>query len=147
MKLLPNEQKLITSNNDNVILTDHRIYMTEKEWGEAYTISIFLEDIRSIEIKYKSYILFIVLGILFFLAGVFFSGQIGSSGGLLAGLIIGLVFLSIWRLTRKHVISITSVSGSSLNILVQGMSEGKIHDFVHTVSVAKQKRVNHLHKI
>jgi hypothetical protein len=147
MKLLPNEQKLITSNNDKVILTDHRIYMTEKEWGQSYSNSIFLEDVRSIETKYKSYIMFIILGVLFFLASIFFAGQTKSGGLFLFGIIICIVFFGTWMLTRKHVISITSVNGTSLNILVKSMSEDAINNFVYRVSLAKQERLKLLHKI
>lgn len=147
MKLLPNEQKLITSSDDDVILTDHRIYMTEKVLGQSYTISIFLEDIRSIEIKYKSKLIFIVLGVLFFLAGVFLSGQSSKSELFLAGLIISIIFLGLWMITRKHIISVKSISSSSLDVPVHNMSEDKINNFVHAVSVAKQKRINQLHKI
>ena len=71
MKLLPNEEKLITSNEDKIVLTNHRIQMTDSFWGQSFTISIFLEDISSIEIKYKSNILLLILGAICVLGGFY----------------------------------------------------------------------------
>lgn len=147
MKLLPNEEKLITSNADKIILTNHRIQMTDSVWGQSFTVSIFLEDISSIEIKYKSNILLIILGVICVLGGFYMAGQSRGSEGMIAGLVLGGIFFAIWWFTRKHIISISSDGGSSLNFMVQGMGDEKINDFVHNVSLAKQTRVNQLAKL
>jgi len=153
MKLLPNELELVTSNENKIILTNHRIQMTDSVWGQSFFISIFLEDISSIETKYKSNLLFLILAVLFVLGGIFAAvngggGGQGSGGGgtFIAGLIIGGIFFALWWFTRKHVISIGSNGGASLNFMVQGMGNEKINDFVHKVSLAKQTRVNQLFK-
>ena len=147
MKLLPNEEKLITSNADKIILTNHRIQMTDSVWGQSFTISIFLEDISSMEIKYKSNILFIILGVICVLGGVYTAGQHGGSEAMIGGLVLGGIFFALWWFTRKHIISISSDGGASLNFMVQGMGKDKIADFIHNVSLAKQTRVNQLHKV
>ncbi len=59
MKLLPNEEKLITSNEDRIILTNFRITKRDEIWGKSYRISIFLEDISSIEVHFKSNCIFL----------------------------------------------------------------------------------------
>lgn len=146
MKLLPNEEKLITSNSEKIILTNHRIQMTESVWGQSFTISIFLENISSFEIKYKNNILFFILGLICLGGGIFMAGQ-EVSEGLIGGLVLGSIFFALWRGTRKHIISISSDGGASLNFIVQGMSDDAIADFIHKVSVAKQTRVNQLHKL
>ena len=142
MKLLPNEEKLITSNEDKIVLTNHRIQMTDSFWGQSFTISIFLEDISSIEIKYKSNILLLILGAICVLGGFYMGFK-----GMPLGLVLGGIFFAVWWFTRKHIISISSDGGSSLNFMVQGMGDEKINDFVHNVSVAKQTRVNQLAKL
>ncbi len=146
MKLLPNEEKLITSNENKIILTNHRIQMTDSVWGQSFTISIFLEDISSLEIKYKSNIIFIILGVIYLLGGVYMARQ-GGSEAMIGGLVLGGIFFALWWFTRKHIISISSDGGASLNFMVQGMGEDKIADFIHNVSLAKQTRVNQLHKV
>lgn len=145
MKLLPNEEKLITSNGEKVILTNHRIQMDDSSWGKSFTISIFLEDISSIEIKYKSNLIFIILGVPFILAGVVLSKIAGEMFGL--GLVIGLILIALWFFSRKHVISISSNGGSVMNFLIKGMSDENVAEFVYNVSQAKQTRVNLLHKV
>lgn len=144
MKLLPNEEKLITSNNDKVNLTNHRIQMRDSVWGKSYTISIFLEDISSIEIKYKSILWLLILGSLCLLSEVY---MLNNGGGNEWLLILGIGFIAAWWFSRRHVISISSDGGSSLSFIVEDMGDEKINDFVYNVSLAKQARVNQLAKI
>lgn len=144
MKLLPNEEKLITSNDDKIILTNHRIQLIDSVWWQSYTITIFLEDISSIEIKYKSIIWLLILGALCLLWDFYLSGTGRGNEWLL---ILGAIFIAVWWFSRKHIISISSDGGSSLNFIVQGMSDDQINDFIHNVSLAKQTRVNQLAKI
>ena len=158
MKLLPNEEAVLSSNGDKIILTNYRIQMTDSEWGQSFNISIFLEDISSIEVKYSSHIILIIIGIICVLGGFFMGnaytahsaeysqgGGIGSSA-MFTGIIFGGMFFAAWWFTRKHIISISSDGGSSLNFLVTGMSDDTISDFIYKLSFAKNTRVNQLHK-
>lgn len=144
MKLLPNEERLVSSNGDKIILTDHRIQMTDRAWGHSFTISMFLENISSIEIKYRSNTLLLVLGIVITLGGVYMGGQFHGSQPLAVGIALGGSFLLGWWFSRKHVISISSNGGSPLNFEVQGMSEEEINHFVYRVSLAKRERVQRI---
>lgn len=145
MKLLPNELEVVTSNDNKIILTNHRIQMNDSMWGQSFFISIFLEDISSIETKYKSYIFFLILAGISVLGGIF--GVVSGNEEAFLSLIFGGIFFAAWWFTRKHVISISSNGGSSLNFIVQGMGNEQINDFVYKVSLAKQTRVNQLHKL
>lgn len=144
MKLLQNEEKLISSNADKIVLTNQRIMLTDKVWGKSFKISICLENISSIESHYKSNILFLILGIFFTLGGLVMSTQGGGGGAAMGGLVLGGVFIAIWWFTRKHIVTISSNGGSHLNFIVENMSNDKIDDFVTTVQEAKIKRVNQL---
>lgn len=148
MKLLTDEEVLLTSNNDKIILTNQRISMTEKSSGQAFSIGIFLEDISSIETKYRSFIIFIVFGVISVLGGLYASSNSYHSNGgeILLGFILGAMFLALWFFSRRHIVSIGSKGRSSLNFMVQGMSKDEINDFVYKVSQAKLNRVNQLHK-
>lgn len=146
MKLLQNEEQLLTSNGDKIILTNHRIQLTDSVWGQSFSISIFLEDISSIETKYKSNILLLILGAICVLGGFYIAGN-GGGQAMVGGIVIGGIFFAIWWFTRKHIISISSNGGASLNFIVQGMGEDIINNFVYRVSLAKQTRVNQLHKL
>jgi len=147
MKLLTNEKILVSSNADKIVLTDHRIQMTDKSLGQAFTISIFLENISSIEIKYKSNIALLILAGLAIIGGGILAQQQGPNNLFISGAIVGIVLIALWWFTRKHIISITPNGGSSLDFIVQGMREEQINEFVHNVSQAKLNRMNALHKI
>lgn len=146
MKLLQNEEKLITSDEDRMILTNYRITKRDEIWGKSHKISIFLEDISSIEVHFKSNIVFLIIGILLALAGLVMSSQGGGESSI-GGLVIGGIFVAIWWFSRKHIVSIASNGGSSLNILVKGMSDSKIEDFITSVQDAKLNRINQLNKL
>jgi hypothetical protein len=146
MKLLPNEEKLITSNEDRIILTNFRITKRDEIWGKSYRISIFLEDISSIEVHFKSNIILLSIGILLILAG----GVIGDLGGAESSagpLLLGGIFIAVWWFSRKHIVTVSSDGGSSLNILVKGMSDAKIEDFITSIQEVKLKRINELYKL
>ncbi|MCX6306490.1 MAG: hypothetical protein NT040_16120 [Bacteroidetes bacterium] len=146
MKLLPNEENVLTSNEDKIILTNYRVQMTDSLWGQSFNISIFLEDISSIEVKYRSYPFLILLGVLFVLSGSYLGGQHGGSGAMTGGIVLGLLFFAAWWFTRKRVISISSDGGSSLNFIVTEMSDDTVADFIYKLSLAKNNRVNQLQR-
>jgi hypothetical protein len=141
MKLLQNEEGLISSNAGKINLTTHRIFMKDEIWGNSYSISIFLEDISSVEIKFKSNPLFVILGALVILVGLLTGKQF-----LIGGIVVGCILIAIWWFTRKHVIIVSSNGGSQLSFIVEGMSEEKINDFTDSIQEAKLKRVNQLYK-
>ena len=118
MKLLPNEERLLTSNEEKVIVTNFRIQMTDKEWGQSFNIGIFLEDISSIEVKYSSHIILILIGIICVLGGFYLGGQHGSGEALTIGIVFGGIFFAAWWFTRKHIISISSDGGAALNFQI-----------------------------
>lgn len=146
MKLLQNEEKLQSSNADKIVLTNQRILMQEEVWGKSYKISIFLEDISSIETHFKSNTLFLIIGIILAVAGLLLNST-GIKDTSAIGLIIGGIFIALWWFSRKHLVTIASNGGSSLNVFVQQMSEEKIEELVTIVQEAKLKRVNELFKI
>lgn len=52
--LLGHEKIITTSGNGNAILTNLRIQYSDKNWGKAYTLSILLKNISTIEVNYKN---------------------------------------------------------------------------------------------
>lgn len=141
MDLLLNEKQIVLSNDDKVVLTNYRVYMKNKSWGNNYYISIFLEDISSVENKYTSKITYLFYALFGILISVISSNstniniqQIIPSIGVLAAII----FFVLWSSSRKNVISIASNGGSKLEFLVDGMSEKNIENFIYDVLNAKQ---------
>jgi hypothetical protein len=144
MNLLSNESILVKSNDDMIILTNLRIYMAYRRGGRDYQITIFLEDISSIENAYKSNIYYLVLAALSFLTGILNIGTTGSIGPTYFGLILGGIFLSLWLSTRGQQVTFYSKGGSALRFFVDHMSEQQIEDFIHKVEEARLQRLKRL---
>lgn len=155
MKTLPGEEIIANSNKNIVVLSNQRIQMTWKEWGRSYYNCIFLEDISSVEVRYRSRIIFLVLMILCFLFSIWvfminnYHGELRpeASTVLVGGIGLGLLFFLLWRLSRKHVISISPNGGSVMDIDVKGMNHKYIEDFTDKILQTKLERVQQINKI
>ena len=146
MQLLPNEERLVSSNQDKVVLTNQRINLSDKEWGRSYQITIFLENISSIENLYKSNVIFVLLAAVSFLVGIMTLSEVrGDNGTLTFGSFVAAIFfLILWFSSRRHVVTIASNGGGKLNFTVDGMTAGQVEDFIDKVQAAQAKRITDL---
>ena len=71
MNLFLNEEFLVRSNNDRILLTTHRIQLTSNDWGSSYRNVLFLDDISSIEKRSSSLFLAFVIGIFLLIGGTY----------------------------------------------------------------------------
>jgi len=139
MNLLENENEIITSNGKRIILTNQRIVQNDELAGKSYSISIFLENISSIENQYKSSPVYLIIAAIAFIGGI-------GYGSPMIGVIAGLVLVALWWFSRKHLITIKSDGGSSLNILAEKMKKKDVENFVFNIVKAKSERINEIHK-
>ena len=148
MKLFPKEHEILSSNENKIILTNHRIQMNDKEWGRSNSITIFLEDISSMQTLYKSNILWLILGALCLLFSVYsfltLEQYYGDTSPIKIAFVLGLIFLALWWFSKRHIISIHSDGGKPLEFLVNRMSDSQIEDFIDKVQLAKAQRINEL---
>jgi len=145
MHFLSDEDLIVSSNENKVILTNLRIHLSDREWGRSYSNTLFLEDISSIEVRYRSNIIFLGLGILGLLAwlGVATNESVSTQQSMLY-LGVALVLLVLYWLSRKHVISISPNGGKSINFEVSNMDSLQIEDFVGKVQEAKLSRLKEI---
>ena len=148
MKLFTNEEKLISSNEDKIILTNYRLLISEKEWGGTYEKSIFLEHICAIEINFISNKIFLFLAVLFvvlslsaFSVSSFYNTVDSAGPQFIIPLIVAILFFVIWWFSRKHIISTKSNGNVSIDFSVKGMKKESIDNFVNKVSEAKILRI------
>jgi hypothetical protein len=143
MILLSNESELVSSNEKKIILTNQRIHMTDKEWGNTYSITMFLEDISSIERRYNSNMLFLVLGIVAALFSFYFyEFDVDKAAERFS--LIAMIFFVLYWITRKNIVSITSHGGKSMNFETAGLPEQEIQKFLKNVQEAKLQRMDQL---
>ncbi len=147
MILLPGEDKLVTSNNEKIILTTHRIVMRDIERSYMHSIEIFLEDIGSVEVKYTSNVKLLQLGIFGTLIFAAFLYDLGSPSGPGIILMTSLVLIGLWWFSRQHIISITAKGGSNLSFRIEEIPLAKIEEFINKIQQAKAARIRQLYKI
>ncbi|GDX53477.1 hypothetical protein LBMAG27_25240 [Bacteroidota bacterium] len=137
--LLEGEEIISQSNDKQVTLTTYRVYYDSSQFGKAHTASIMLEKISSVEIHYSSWILFLILGGLFAIAGLA-CGANNQGPAMMLGLAIAAVLILFYFLTRKHVVTIASDGGAKINFRTKGIKREAIIDFMNQVDKAKNNR-------
>lgn len=142
MKTFNNEKVILASDNNKIFLTNYRVHMQVKEWGFNYSIGIFLEDISSVEVKYKSNILLLLIGCLIFISSIIFGLTENESEVLSVGMLVGLISLFLWWLSRRHVICISPNGGAKMTFSIRGFDSDKIDDFILKLSQAKEERIS-----
>jgi hypothetical protein len=144
MQLLPDEKLLVTSNQDRIVLTSQRIHLTDKEWGRSYQITLFLENISSIENVYKSNPVLLLIGALGLVVGITTINREYQAGLAFGGFTAAVIFLLLWLNSRRHIVTISSNGGGKLNFLVERMGEAEVQDFIDKVQAAKANRIKQL---
>jgi hypothetical protein len=145
MQLLPDEEILVSSNQDKIILTNQRIHLSDSEWGKSYQITIFLENISSIEMLYKSNPLLLVLATVCLLVGLFTTsaGFENNSTLRVGGFMLSIIFLVFWFYSKNRMVTIAPNGGSKLNFRVDGMKTLDVTGFIDKVMQAKAKRAEY----
>ena len=131
-----------------MVLTNLRIHINEKKLGYSYKNTIFLEDISSIEDKFTSLIIALIVGIfsgtiwLLYLFN-FISPQNPNEPNI-QFISFGVSILSnlLYWLSRKHIVSISSNGGKPIDFSVNNMNEEMIDDFIFKVQESKKQRIN-----
>lgn len=147
MNLQPNETAILTSDNNKVVLTNLRISGDFKEWGYSHRIFIYLKDISSIQLIYRSAILLIVFAVVSGLFGLWASSQRYMEQQGSVGIIVGVVCFLLWWVTRRRVIAIYPDGGKPLLVSANMMKEQAINDFLEKVQLAKSERIWMLNKL
>lgn len=147
MNFLANEEQILMSDENKVVLTTHRIQQTTKEWGSFYSLAFFLEDISSVELRAQNVPVLLILGGLAVIAGFYVGFQTGSRNqDAFIFIVIGLALFGAWLLTKQRQIKITSSSGKSMGIDARRLTQQKSEEFIDKLQHAKSKRVDYLFK-
>lgn len=135
--LLEGESILTKSNDNSVVLTSHRLVKNIKSYGHAYFMSVQLEKISTVEIRSKSHPLLLVFGVVCAITGPVASIQLGADNLLIVGLVLGVILILLYFLTRYHLISVASDGGAKIHILTKGAKREALLDFVKKIDQAK----------
>jgi hypothetical protein len=134
---LPNERKLLSSDDDRLVLTTHRVRFQAKSFAFSRVTSIMLGEVSACEIATTSKPWLFMCALLFLLIGFYlaiYRKGILWTICLFVAFFCGLAYLD----TRRQVISVRS-SGGSINVPTQGMGLEKATDFIDQVELAKHR--------
>jgi hypothetical protein len=135
--LVEGEEIITESSNKLVTLTNYRIRYHNSSWGQAHLISIMLDKVSSVEVRYKSWWLLLVPSLILLVGGML-AGVQGIEEAMVIGIGSGLLLALIYVFSRRHVITISSDAGTSINFQTKGMNKDKVLEFVNKVERARK---------
>lgn len=131
MKMLDDEKTILESNNNQLVLTTHRVRFDGKSTtGETKIVSIMLDELCSCELTVKSYF------ILLLLAAISIIYAFTANGALLTGILGAILFGAAFWFTRKQTLSLSSAA-ASIDVIVKGMNITEIREFIDSVESTK----------
>jgi hypothetical protein len=136
MDLLKDEIEITRSGDNSIIVTSSRVIQNIGK--DVMTISI--DKVSCTKVHYSNNIILLIIGSLLLLAGlvIVVTGQNDGDrmiGGATAAL--GAVFLVMYMATRKHVVSIISDSGHSINFMTKGIKNDEVLAFIGKIEQAR----------
>lgn len=124
MDAIENEKLISESDNKQIRLTTHRLRYHDAPSRNSNVISIMLDKISSIELKYESNIWLLIIGII------------------TIPVIIGIILLIIYFVSKKHTVIITPDGGKPIIFEIKGMKRDYLEDFINKVEGASMKLKN-----
>ena len=134
IEMLKDEQVVLSSENDALILTTERVRYKSEVWGSSELVSMTLNSVASCVYKTKSYPIILIL------AAIVIVVAFAERGDITAYLVILSVILVVaYFLTRQAVLSISSNGGEAIVAPVKGMSQERITKFIDALENEKLK--------
>jgi hypothetical protein len=137
INLFEGEEILITSGDKTITLTNKRIRQCTSSYNKEHITSMHLEKISTIEIHYKSQPALLIFGIILAIAGGAFGALTNIASILVVGVVLSLLFVVLYFISKHYAITFASDGGAKINILAKGMKREIIMDFVNKIEQAK----------
>ena len=132
-QLFQGERVITRSDGDTLVLTNKRVRYTERRNHRLYVVSILLQNIQSIDIRYRSKMVFLVLSLVFFYLMLLLSGNQPMA---MTNFFLGTGLLIYYFTTIQHVCSIHTGKGDSITFKANLMKEEELLAFVNQVEQA-----------
>jgi hypothetical protein len=139
MNLLPQETLLLESDNKTLKLTTHRVRYEASAGGEMQIKSMMLEELASCAVTRTSQPILIVLAVVCLLIGGVVSAQNNQPPAIIAGVVIGLIFVALYFGTKQQFLALAS-AGTTIRVNAKGMKVETIRGFVDAIEGAKNDR-------
>lgn len=129
-QLLPGEEIISTTKDGSFVLTNKRVMIIN---GDDYKTAK-LSKISCIEVAYKENTYYLPLAAVGFLVIVSqFMIDHQSREVILGGVFVTLLFIILYLLSRKHVVSLVTDAGIPLTFFTKGMGKQALNELVNKV--------------
>ena len=127
------EREIMSSGNDALVLTTHRVRYKTKALGAANFISVMLDQIASVSVGYRSQPLLILIAIVLVGLGLAF-------GSTLLGILVAVVPVVAFFVTRRLTM-VLATGGDNLALQLKGMPIENAIEFVDAVEAARDEYI------
>jgi hypothetical protein len=134
IEMLKDEQVVLSSENDSLILTTKRVRYKSEVWGSSELASMTLNSVASCVYKTKSYPIILIMAAIVVVYALAEHGRIAPYL-----FFISVILIAIYFATRQAVLLISSDGGEAIVAPVKGMGQEKITKFVDALENEKLK--------
>jgi hypothetical protein len=132
--------KEIRNRKRRLVLTTHRVRYEFKSWGYSNRVGIMLDALASCGVTRSSSPLWLVLAAVALAWGVISAQQPRNEMALAVGMAGALVFILIYFLTRREMITLTCAGGTTIRTTTAGVTAEVVNAFLEAVERAKNAR-------
>jgi hypothetical protein len=134
MNLMPSEKVLLESDGNILVLTTHRVRYEAEAFGSGEIKSVMLEELASCVMTQTSNTIFLIIAAICFIVGAYIGRDVATGG-----MVLALIFLVIYFVTRKQSLLLAS-AGTTITFDTRGMSPEDIKKFIDRTEAAKNER-------
>lgn len=133
--LLPEENVITRSPDDQIVLTNFRIRYANNRGKDI--VSLMLDNVDSIRTRFESSPWLIILGIACLVAAAVFAADDEGYYAIITGIAGITCFLLYWN-SRRHVVTIASAS-ASIVFQIKDMTTESVLQFINQIEDARKQ--------
>lgn len=147
MQLQVNE--IVLYESKLLVISNQRIDYHIQSMGNQHHKGINLEDISSLEVKAKGYLILLILSIFCFVGGLAALYQNSDANGGQVGIGMALGLLLLWYFIKEKVLAVQPHGGKALFLNLNGFNKdevGKLFDIIMDAKNSRFNLANHITK-
>lgn len=135
IELLPGESVILSSTDNALVLTNHRVKYEASNGGTSSYKSIPLRKVSACAVTTKKYFILLAAAALFFLGMVMGNGQDAK----IVSAVIAIACVVAFFLTRNGQLEVFSDAGCSIAVPTKGMKHEEVRKFAEAVALQVTK--------
>lgn len=121
----------------NVTLTNNEVIQSNSYVGRKHFMQIFLKNISSVQLKYKSFPIWILLAVISLIVAL--STFNNEQGCFTTSIVLMIIFIVVFFATRKYILIITARGGEKMVEIIDSCADAQ--NFVDKLVAAQGKMI------